>query len=739
MPDTVLNASMVETIFRNEENGYSVVAVRAGREEVTVVGVMPALAAGEQVAFTGVWIEHPQYGRQFKAAECRIQKPTTLLGIERFLASGLIKGVGPATARTIVEAFGEKTLDVLSGDVERLASVKGIGAKRAKSIVRSFNEQYSVRQTMIYLQSYGVAPSLAMKLSKAYGDQVESVMRTNPYRMIDDIDGAGFMTADRIALSMGLRADSEFRLQYGIKYILQEAASGSGHTYLPREMLTREAAALLKCPRETIDHHLQQLLIDRALVSAVIDGVEGIFLSSVHYTEIEVAARLIKLSLTADAGRDKSAPKKIRAFEKDSGITFSDRQREAVLKALENGVMVITGGPGTGKTTIINCILSLLSEEGEVLLAAPTGRAAKRMSEATGQEAKTIHRLLEYSGEEEHFLRNQDHPLSCSCVIVDEMSMVDIFLMRSLLRALQSGTRLILVGDADQLPSVGAGNVLRDILDSGAIPSARLTDIFRQAGESMIVLNAHRINQGEMPVLNRRDSDFFFDRRPSAEDAARAIVSLCAVRLPAYLNVKDGVRAIQVLAPAKKGSCGVLQLNKLLQEALNPPLPHKKETVFGDTLFREGDKVMHVKNDYQLAWTSASGEEGTGVFNGDVGFITAIDPEEHTVSVLYDDERTVEYEYAQLEELELAYCVSVHKSQGSEFKAVVIPVTGGPKMLLTRNLFYTALTRARELVVLVGSERVIAEMVENNYISTRYTALGHRIRELTAPAPPQML
>ncbi len=722
-----LQAIIEETVYRNEENGYSVVVTHVGREEVTVVGTLPPLAAGEQAVFEGGWAEHPQYGRQWKATACEIKKPTTLLGIERFLGSGLIKGVGPATAKLIIGEFGLKTLDIMSENPNRLREVPGIGKKRALQIAASFNEQYAARQTMVFLQSYGVPPALAMKISRVYGERAQEVLRQNPYRLIDDVDGVGFQTADRIAITMGIAQDSGFRLRYGLKYVLQDAAMSAGHTYLPREMLLKSAAEMLKSRMETLDAHLNALLLLRELVSSQVNGQEGIFLKNVYYAEAETAVRLMALQNTAPADEDNAVQTRIRKFEEKNGIRFSPLQRKAVSMAVQSGTLVITGGPGTGKTTIINCILSLLN--GETLLAAPTGRAAKRMSEATGQEAKTLHRLLEFSGDEERFERNQDNPLDCECVIVDEMSMVDVFLMRSLLRALKDGTRLILVGDADQIPSVGAGNVLRDILSSGALPSARLTDIFRQSEESLIVLNAHRINRGEAPILNRRDSDFFFDRRWDAEEAAQAVVALCRTRLPKFLKTEDG-RQIQVLAPAKKGPCGVIRLNQLLQNALNPPSLRKKEIIYGGNTFREGDKVMHVKNNYKLTWQTDDGGEGKGVFNGDMGVIAAIDREDQTVTVRYDDERTVEYEYAQLEELELAYCLSVHKSQGSEFPAVVLPVVGGPKMLLTRNLFYTALTRARRLVVLVGREDVIGQMVENDHIATRYTALETRIQEI---------
>ncbi len=723
-----LSAIMEETIFRNEENGYSVVTVRAGRDEVTVVGTLPALSAGEQVVFAGSWTDHPQYGKQWKATTCEITKPTTMLGIERFLSSGLIATVGPATAKLLVEHFGLKTLDVISEHPERLSEVRGIGQKRAVTIAESFREQYAAREAMVFLQSYGVTPSLSVKIANAYGERAISIVKQNPYKLIDDIEGIGFLTADRIALSLGVREDSEYRLRAGIKYVLMEAASDAGHTYLPKDLLCEKAAYMLRVPREVILTLLQALLLSRELVITDIDGVEAVCLPAFHYTEIEIATRLHALMSANQTSIPVAVERKITDFEQSHDIAFSKTQRHAVSEALSSGLLVITGGPGTGKTTIINCIISLLGER--VLLAAPTGRAAKRMTETTGHEAKTIHRLLEFSGDAEGFQRNEERPLDCDCVIVDEMSMVDIFLMRALLRAIVKGTRLILVGDADQLPSVGAGNVLGDILASDVIPSVRLTDIFRQDSQSLIVENAHSINHGDLPILNRRDSDFFFERKLRAEEAADTIVALCSRRLPAFLKSSDPVRDIQPLSPTKKGACGVHQLNRLLQAALNPPDMRKKQTIARETVFREGDKVMHVKNNYQLEWRTDAGEEGTGVFNGDIGFITAVDNEEHIVSVCYDDERYVDYTFQQLEELELAYCLSVHKSQGGEFPCVVMPVVGGPPMLLTRNLFYTALTRARKLVVLVGQEKYIAEMVRNDHIATRFSALKKRLIEI---------
>ena len=724
MPEQ-LEAVIEETIFRNEENGYSVMQMRAGRESVTVVGTLPALAAGEQVLLSGAWVEHPQYGRQWKATACEIRKPTTLLGIERYLGSGLIRGVGPATAKLIVQEFGRRTLDVMSEHPERLTEVPGIGKKRAAQLAEAFREQYAAREAMVFLQSYGVSPALAVRITKAYGADAQRKIRENPYRLMDDVEGVGFLTADRIALALGVPPDSEYRLQAGLKYVLQEAAASAGHTYLPRETLLAQAAKALRAQGEALAHGLDALLFARELVAVSADGEDAVMLGAYYHAEREIARylRLLSAAKTAPAQPEKQ----IADFERQNGIAFSPNQRRAVSEAVRQGLLVITGGPGTGKTTIINCILSLLGRN--VLLAAPTGRAAKRMSEATGHEAKTLHRLLEFSGDEGRFQRDENNPLDCACVIVDEMSMVDVFLMRSLLRALKPGTKLILVGDADQLPSVGAGNVLGDILKSGVIPSVRLTDIFRQAAESLIVLNAHRINHGEAPILNRRDSDFFFERQPLAEDAAAAIVGLCARRLPAFLRTDFPARDIQVLSPTKKSGAGVYQLNALLQQALNPPAPAKPELAYGDMTFRLGDKVMHVRNNYQLAWVNDSGAEGEGVFNGDVGFVSRVDEQDKTVTVRYDDERSVEYDYQQLEELELAYCLSVHKSQGSEFPCVVMPVVGGPPRLLTRNLFYTALTRARRLVVLVGREENIAQMVQNNLILRRYTTLRQRLEE----------
>ena len=735
-----LEAGILGTVFRNEENGWTVLTVRAGRSEVTVVGTLPELSPGEQAVFTGEWTEHRSYGRQFKCVSCEIQTPTTLLGIERYLGSGVIRGIGPATAALIVSRFGEETLTVLSEHPERLTEIPGIGPKRMVMISESYQEHQGARQAMIFLQSYGIPAALAVRIGKFYGDRTPEIVRQDPYRLCDDLEGVGFRTADRIGIALGVAPDSGSRIRCAMKYVLREAAASAGHVYLPEEELCGASASLLQVSRDLCARALTSLLLSSALVAE--EGDEGgrrIYLPSFWRAEQEVALRIRELLCAVRPDKFAGAVRAVSAFEKRRNIRFSENQRAAIVRALETGVFVITGGPGTGKTTIINCILELLSsDENAVLLCAPTGRAAKRMTEATGAEAKTIHRLLEYGGEEGVFARNTENPLEADCIITDEASMIDLMLMRSLLRAIEPGTRLILVGDADQLPSVGAGNVLGDILASGAVPCARLTDIYRQSETSRIVMNAHLINHGKMPMLNEKDTDFFFERKVSYADTARAVLALAARRLPAYLGypAEDAadlsVRNIQVLAPARKGECGVNSLNILLQEALNPFSPGKPQLTWGETLFRLGDKVIQTKNDYRIEWTreTPSGyEEGAGVFNGDVGFIVDVDPGNTTLTVLFDEEKKVVYESGDLDALEPAYCLSVHKSQGSEFPVVIMPVIGGPPMLLTRNLLYTAMTRARELVVLVGSEDVIRRMVENDHVARRYTTLARRLQE----------
>ena len=728
-----LTVVVQETTFRNEENGYTVLRAGSGRTQHTIVGMMPELSPGENVTFEGTWTEHPVYGRQFSARTCAITPPSGKAAIEKYLGSGLIRGIGPSTAKMIVKHFGDAALDVMDEHPERLTEVSGIGKKKAAMIIESYVQQMGMRRILVFLQNYGLSPNLAMKIAKYYGENAVELIRQNPYRMVMEIEGVGFLTADRIALSMGIDPQSEFRLRAALFYLMGEAAGNGGHTYLPREVLKQRACAMLHAEEEVVERQISEAMLQKMLVGfSLPDCDDALCLPLYFHAESEIALRLQQLMTARPYKRVRGLENRIAAYERELGVSFSAQQKKAIQSAVEEGVLVITGGPGTGKTTIIRCILHLLREDNDILLCAPTGRAAKRMSEATGEEAKTIHRLLEYGGDEDTFARSEDYPLEADCIIVDEMSMVDVRLMRGLLRAVLPGTRLILVGDSDQLPSVGAGNVLSDILDSDAVPSVRLTDIFRQDESSMIVLNAHRINNGELPVLRTRDTDFFFERKVMQSEAAKTICDLLSARLPKYLGFPKGswqseaTRSIQVLSPTKKGDCGSFTLNRLLQNTLNPETPDKDSIVHGETEFRVGDKVIQTKNDYQLEYTRKTPfgtEEGSGVFNGDVGYIVRMDPAEHMLTVCFDDDRFVTYQKQQLDSLELAYCLTVHKSQGSEFPVVVLPVVGGPPMLMARNLLYTALTRARRLVVLVGREDVIAQMVNNNHVAKRYTTL----------------
>lgn len=726
-----------EIVFRNEDNGFSVIDIReeGTGQMVTAVGSFPFISQGERIRLEGEWVNHPDYGPQFKMINYSSAAPSTVTGLINYLSSGLIKGVGEATARKLVDHFGLDVLDIIQFNPQRLLEVDGIGEARAEMIASSFSEQKEIREVMIFLQSHGISTTFALKIYKLYGSNTIELVRQNPYRLAEDIAGIGFKTADRIARSLGIDLDSPHRAAAGVRYILSEAAL-DGHNFLPKETLMEKAVKLLGIDQALIENAVTNLALTHSIVMEQTDEFIAVYRVGLYQAEASAARMLRDLAAAGPIRQFKNIEKSVKRIERKNHIELADQQREAVCKAMQHGVLVITGGPGTGKTTTLNCIIDLFEQEDmEVELAAPTGRAAKRMTETTGREARTIHRLLEYGygdDQEYSFHLDEDNPIKADAVIIDEMSMVDTLLFYHLLKAIPQGTRLIMVGDVDQLPSVGPGNVLRDIIQSGVIPVVKLTEIFRQARESMIIVNAHLINHGEKPLLNVKGRDFFFDKRESVSEILNTVVDLVTRRLPGFGNY-DSIRHIQVLAPMRKGIIGVNNLNAELQKVLNPPSPEKKERAYGHIVFRQGDKVMQIKNNYKLGWTRDDEDgdtyEGEGVFNGDLGFITDIDKEEQTLTVLFDDDKKVVYDFSQLDELELAYAVSIHKSQGCEFPVVVIPLADGPPMLMTRNLLYTGVTRAKELVVLVGRERTIEKMVANNHIAKRYSSLDVRLNQ----------
>ncbi len=734
-----VEGTVEDIIFQNEINGYTVCDIRCGQEYVTAVGYMPFLNVGESVKVTGKWVSHPEYGDQLKVEMYEKLLPQTADAMEKYLASGIIKGVGPATAARIVKTFGKDTLDIINFRPQMLAEVKGISLDKAIKIGQAFDEQKGLRNVVMFLQEYGISPACCMKIHKAFGDKAVAEIKQIPYLLSEDIFGIGFKTADRIAMSLGVDPASKFRVCSGIKHVLSQAA-GSGHTYVPEDKLKELTSQLLQTSIPDIENSLVSLILDKAVISEKLDEINRIYLSSFYNAELGVCRRLIELT-AADYGLETDDfDKKLERIEAEEEIELAWMQRTAIREAMANGVLVITGGPGTGKTTIIKSIIKLLEREGcRVALAAPTGRAAKRMSEATGYEARTVHRLLEigYTGDDRDLLfqRNENNPIDAQAVIIDEMSMVDVLLMNHLLKAVPQGARLILVGDVNQLPSVGAGNVLNDIISSGLVKTVRLTEIFRQAQESMIIVNAHRINNGELPLLNVKDKDFFFVPRGNADSIVRAVTDLCSRRLPETYSYEP-IRHIQVLTPTRKGPTGVVNLNIELQKVLNPPDKDKNEKGFRDYIFREGDRVMQIKNNYNLRWVKAGRDynEGTGVFNGDTGIISRIDEKEQVIEVMYEDDRMVEYDFLILDEIEPAFAVTIHKSQGSEFPVVVMPVASGPQVLMTRNLLYTAVTRARDLVVLTGDERILAEMTANARETHRYSGLADKLNSWTKSA-----
>ncbi len=717
-------------IYRNRENGWTVLELAPDEgEPLTVVGTLPLASVGERAELSGNYASHPKYGSQFKAGSYKTLAPATLSAIESYLGSGLIRGVGPATARAIVETFGMDTLSILDHSPMRLSEISGIGAKRRDMIIASYTENRLMRDILLALEPYGVTVNQAYKLYKIYGELCLSRIEEDPYQIIRDVDGIGFVTADKIARNVsGFAFDSESRLRAGILFALQSAAGEYGHTYLPEESLLRYAAKLLGVEEARIGETLDTLIGRGEAVSQYVGDVKGVFLPYFQRMESAIADKLLSLSQKPIDNPFFD----FAAVQASQRLELSGQQKDAVMAALNEGALVITGGPGTGKTTIIRFITAIMESMGlDVELTAPTGRAAKRMNDATGHDARTIHRLLEYIPGE-GFMRNADDPLLCDMVIVDEMSMVDVPLMHALLKAVPVGTRLIMVGDSDQLPSVGAGEVLRDIIASSTIRVERLNEIFRQAQESMIVTNAHRINEGFAPILDLEESDFLFEDIPSQDRILDRILELCS-RPRGVLATSDPLMDVQVLAPMKKGVLGVWNINAKLQQALNPSDAGKHEHISGDVTFREGDRVMQMKNNYRVEWKrrtpSGGTEEGTGAFNGDLGTIFRLSEQERTISVLFDDDRLAVFDFTHLDELDLAYCISIHKSQGSEFPVVILPMFGSASPLMTRNLLYTAVTRAKRQVVCVGRRDAMSSMINNNRTDRRYTALCERLTE----------
>ena len=753
--------------YRNEDNGYSVLSVTGADdgEEYILVGNFSYISEGELVEAAGRMTEHPIYGEQLAVESYELKEPEDTVSMERYLGSGAIKGIGAALATRIVKKFKTDTFRIMEEEPERLAEIKGISEKMAMAIGEQVGEKKDMRQAMMFLQNYGISMNLSVKIYQEYGPAMYNVIKTNPYKLADDIPGVGFKMADEIASKVGIFTDSDFRIKSGILYTLLQA-SANGHTYLPEEELEAQASELLKVEPEAIEKHLMDMQMDKRLVVKNLDaagqGVNGgglpvpdaaggdeplirggVYAAQYYYTELNAAKMLHDLNITGSEPEEQIR-KSLAQIQEQEKIELDELQIQAVIEAVNCGLLIITGGPGTGKTTTINTIIRYFEMgDMEILLAAPTGRAAKRMTEATGYEARTIHRLLELSGMPEpneknqnsgmHFERNEENPLDADVIIIDEMSMVDIHLLHALLKAVNVGTRLILVGDVDQLPSVGPGNVLRDMIDSECFHVVKLTRIFRQAAQSDIIVNAHKINAGEKVDLAKRSRDFLFIRREEPNSIINAMITLVKEKLPAYVNAD--VFDIQIMTPMRKGALGVDRLNTILQDFLNPPSPDKPEKEAAGTLFRLGDKVMQIKNNYQIEWRLCNRygipiDKGTGVFNGDTGVIREINLFAELLTVEFDEGKLVDYSFRQLEELELAYAITIHKSQGSEYPAVVIPVYSGPRMLMTRNLIYTAVTRARSCVCLVGIPQVFQQMVDNAMEQKRYSGLKARIEEL---------
>lgn len=731
--------------YRNEENGYSILDVSADGLDYVLVGTFPYISEGDFIEATGRDVEHPIYGEQIQVESYELKAPEDTASMERYLGSGAIRGVGTALAARIVRRFKADTFRIIEEEPERLAEVKGISEKMARAISEQMESKKEMRQAMMFLQDYGISMNLALKIYNEYGSRMYGIIKENPYRLADDIQGVGFKMADEIAQKVGIFTDSDFRIRSGIYYTLLQSVT-NGHTYLPQEELLAAASELLHVDPSVMEKHLTDLQIEKKIVVKVDEEHSAapsrhVYASQYYYTELNTARMLHDLNLRGSEP-EAEIRKKLEVICAEEKIEPDELQIRAVIEAVNSGLLIITGGPGTGKTTTINTIIRYFEqEEMEILLAAPTGRAAKRMTEATGYEARTIHRLLELTGVPSddkdtsgmHFERNEENPLEADAIIIDEMSMVDIYLMHALLRAVNPGTRLILVGDINQLPSVGPGNVLRDMIASGAFNVVQLTRIFRQAAESDIIVNAHKINDGEQIPLGKRSKDFLFIRREHPDAIISAMLTLVREKLPNYVHAD--MFDIQIMTPMRKGALGVERLNTILQSFLNPKDPSKPEKEVNGTIYRVGDKVMQIKNNYQIEWETRNKygipiDSGAGVFNGDIGIIREINTFAEELTVEFDEGKMVDYSFKQLEELELAYAITIHKSQGSEYPAVVIPVYSGPRMLMTRNLIYTAVTRARACVCLVGIPEMLQTMVDNVVEQRRYTGLKIRIQEV---------
>ena len=728
----VIDCVIDNIVYQNAENGYVICEVSSKEEgDFYAVGYMPTARPGESASLTGDWVNHPEYGEQFKVELYETIMPKEETAIIKYLSSGVIKGVREATAKKLYEAFGDSVFDVLTSEPEKVEKIKGIGHDRAVTICKSFNEQRSVQNIVMFLQQYSISANTAIKIHKIFGSEAVSVIKENPYALANAVDGISFKTADAIAYNIGIPKNSPERIACGVVYYLREAAYTNGHAYLPRGVIKEHTVYNLDITDTEAENAISELIADRDIILDKIDNNEVLYLYGMYHDEKYIANRVVEIATTESkyAISASRAEEEVDEFERDNGIKLAKKQREAVVTALSSGFMVLTGGPGTGKTTTINAIISIMENLNiKVALAAPTGRAAKRMSQVTGRDAKTVHRLLgaQMVGNTHTFSRDEENPLDCDVIILDEASMVDTSLMASFLRAVKPGGRIILSGDSDQLPSVGAGNVLRDIIDSDVVSTVKLSDIFRQSEESLIIVNAHKINNGEMPELGDRTRDFFFMRRANPSDVATTVTELYKSRLPKTYGLNP-MSDIQILSPTKKGITGTVELNRMLQLSVNPPSQSKNEYKYGQTVFREGDKVMQTRNNYDIEYTTENGEDGVGIYNGDMGTVDSIHTQERYMIITFDDGKIIEYPFTSVEDLDLAYAITVHKSQGSEFSYVVIPLSTYMPMLMTRNLFYTAITRAKTMVILVGSDRIVENMTKNNTYTKRFTGLLERV------------